>query len=148
MYMLHHTGQPRLYQHQAHASHLAHLVCLMHRFGGFCGGIDCFDASALRMSPAEAAATDPQQRVLLELALLALADADSSPKTPTGTPPAVHGAKSAVKRSPAVAKRTCHTPKHLCAWVPATGPGKGVLLTAIYKHLISLCCLALTCAHF
>jgi len=36
------------------------------------------------MSPAEAAATDPQQRVLLELALLAMADAGAAPAAPTG----------------------------------------------------------------
>lgn len=42
------------------------------------------------MSPAEAAATDPQQRVLLELALLALADTGGAPASPTGALPAHH----------------------------------------------------------
>jgi len=36
------------------------------------------------MPPAEAAATDPQQRMLLELALLAMADAGAAPAAPTG----------------------------------------------------------------
>ena len=45
------------------------------RFGGFCSGIDLFDAALFRMSPAEAAATDPQQRILLEEAHAALHDA-------------------------------------------------------------------------
>ncbi len=38
----------------------------VHRFGGLCDGVDMFDAALFRMSPAEAAATDPQQRILLE----------------------------------------------------------------------------------
>lgn len=36
------------------------------RFGGFCSEVDTFDAALFHMSPAEAAATDPQQRILLE----------------------------------------------------------------------------------
>ena len=38
----------------------------MLRFAAFADGIDCFDATAFRCGPGEAAAMDPQQRVLLE----------------------------------------------------------------------------------
>ncbi|MBS2967015.1 type I polyketide synthase, partial [Actinocrinis puniceicyclus] len=43
--------------------------------GGFLNGIDQFDADFFRMSPREAAGTDPQQRLALELAWQALEDA-------------------------------------------------------------------------
>ncbi len=36
------------------------------RFGAFCGGIASFDPEAFGMAPSEAAATDPQHRLLLE----------------------------------------------------------------------------------
>ena len=38
----------------------------MLRFAALADGIDCFDATAFRCGPGEAAAMDPQQRVLLE----------------------------------------------------------------------------------
>ena len=38
------------------------------RFGGWVDGVNEFDAEAFRMPSAEAAAIDPQARVLLELA--------------------------------------------------------------------------------
>lgn len=121
VYILGHIRTVSLVQRQAHVLHLSHLVCLiMHSFGGFCGGLDSFDATALRMSPAEAAATDPQQRVLLELALLALADADSIPNPPTGKSPAVHDAKTAVKHLSATAKRNYHTHTQASPCVGAT----------------------------
>jgi len=44
----------------------------MLRFAALADGIDCFDAGAFRTGPAEAAAMDPQQRVLLEQAYSAL----------------------------------------------------------------------------
>lgn len=47
------------------------------RFGGFCQGVDEFDANMFRLAPAEAAATDPAQRVLMEQTLQALNDAAS-----------------------------------------------------------------------
>ena len=43
--------------------------------GGFVDGVDRFDAGFFRMSPREAADTDPQQRLALELAWLGLEDA-------------------------------------------------------------------------
>ncbi|MET8861727.1 SDR family NAD(P)-dependent oxidoreductase [Nonomuraea sp. NPDC004580] len=45
------------------------------RLGGFIDGVDEFDAEFFRHSPREAARTDPQQRVLLEVAWEALEDA-------------------------------------------------------------------------
>ena len=38
----------------------------MLRFAALADGVTCFDAAAFRVGPAEAAAMDPQQRVLLE----------------------------------------------------------------------------------
>src|ERR671910_1725256 len=43
--------------------------------GGFVDGIDRFDADFFRVSPREAADTDPQQRLALELAWQGLEDA-------------------------------------------------------------------------
>lgn len=45
------------------------------RFGGFLSAVDEFDAQFFGMSPREAAATDPQQRIVLEVGLEALEDA-------------------------------------------------------------------------
>ena len=50
-------------------------VCVGCRFGGFCQDVDNFDAELFRFAPAEAAATDPAQRVLMQQTLLALSDA-------------------------------------------------------------------------
>ncbi|RKT87434.1 phthiocerol/phenolphthiocerol synthesis type-I polyketide synthase C/ansamitocin polyketide synthase A/epothilone polyketide synthase D [Saccharopolyspora antimicrobica] len=49
------------------------------RRGRFLSGIDLFDAERFAISPAEAASMDPQQRVLLEVAVRALADAGLDP---------------------------------------------------------------------
>ena len=48
------------------------------RHGAFCGGMECFDAGAFRMSRPEAIATDPQQRLLMERLALAVADASAT----------------------------------------------------------------------
>ena len=50
---------------------------MMCRFGGFCTGVEAFDAEMFRFAPAEAAATDPAQRKLMEQTALALSDAAS-----------------------------------------------------------------------
>ncbi|MEM6926784.1 MAG: polyketide synthase, partial [Myxococcota bacterium] len=47
--------------------------------GGFLDAITDFDASAFSMSPVQAAETDPQQRLMLEVALEALEDARLGP---------------------------------------------------------------------
>src|SRR5262249_24893844 len=47
--------------------------------GGFMHDADAFDASFFRISPAEARRTDPQQRILLELAWACLEDAGILP---------------------------------------------------------------------
>jgi acyl transferase domain-containing protein len=44
----------------------------MLRFAALVDGVDMFDAAAFRIAPAEAAAMDPQQRILLEQAYSAL----------------------------------------------------------------------------
>lgn len=45
------------------------------RFGGFCTDINLFDAKFFRLSATEAAALDPQQRILMEETRQALASA-------------------------------------------------------------------------
>lgn len=52
------------------------------RFAAFIPGVETFDAPLFRIPPAEAAAIDPQGRILLEQTHLALRDAESS----TGAP--------------------------------------------------------------
>ncbi|WP_237525276.1 type I polyketide synthase, partial [Streptomyces sp. SID4985] len=59
------------------------------RRGGFLDGIADFDAAFFGISPREAAATDPQQRLALELAWEALEDAGIVPDTLRGSRTAV-----------------------------------------------------------
>ncbi|MEU5987373.1 SDR family NAD(P)-dependent oxidoreductase [Spirillospora sp. NPDC047418] len=53
--------------------------------GGFIDGIDRFDAEFFEMSPREAAAADPQQRLMLELGWEALEDARIVPASLSGS---------------------------------------------------------------
>ncbi|HEY8208013.1 MAG TPA: amino acid adenylation domain-containing protein [Myxococcaceae bacterium] len=59
------------------------------RWGGFLEGIDRFDAAFFGISPREAERMDPQQRILLELAWEALADAGLDAQALRGTPAGV-----------------------------------------------------------
>ncbi len=48
------------------------------RFGGFCSGVDMFDEKLFRLTPIEASAMDPQQRILLEETQAALGNASGN----------------------------------------------------------------------
>ncbi|MBP2337565.1 acyl transferase domain-containing protein [Saccharothrix coeruleofusca] len=59
------------------------------RYGAFLDGVGEFDAGFFGISPREAAATDPQQRLVLELAWEALEDAGTRPADLAGSHTAV-----------------------------------------------------------
>ena len=54
------------------------MALLLCRFGGFCSNVHHFDSSLFRLAGAEAAALDPQQRILLEETFSAMHDAESN----------------------------------------------------------------------
>lgn len=55
------------------------------KYGGFIDDADAFDASFFRISPAEAQITDPQQRILMELAWSCMENANILPEQLKGT---------------------------------------------------------------
>ncbi len=55
---------------------LVDMGCGAGRFGGFCPDVETFDADIFRFPPAEAAATDPAHRILMEQTMTALFDAE------------------------------------------------------------------------
>src|SRR5262249_11320994 len=55
------------------------------RWGGFLDGVDQFDAALFGISPREAQHMDPRQRILLETAWEALADAGQAPERLSGS---------------------------------------------------------------
>ncbi len=59
------------------------------RWGGFIDGVDLFDRSLFDMSPGAAAVTDPQQRILLEVAWAAFEDAGIDIASIAGSPTGV-----------------------------------------------------------
>ena len=79
---------------KAYPSWSSTFMWLCCRFGGFCDNVDSFDAELFRFSPAEAAATDPAQRILMEQTLLALSDAATRLGTDVDSFTGTHSAKS------------------------------------------------------
>ncbi|UJR87253.1 MULTISPECIES: beta-ketoacyl synthase N-terminal-like domain-containing protein [Sandaracinus] len=55
------------------------------RWGGFVDQVDCFDAEAFGITPAEAAQMDPQQRLVLEQSFRAIESAGMRPSALAGT---------------------------------------------------------------
>ncbi|MFB7615013.1 SDR family NAD(P)-dependent oxidoreductase, partial [Kitasatospora sp. NPDC056181] len=55
------------------------------KWGGFLTDVDAFDAAFFRLSPLEAESTDPQQRIMLELAWSCIEDAAVRPEALAGT---------------------------------------------------------------
>ncbi|MFD9802619.1 type I polyketide synthase, partial [Streptomyces sp. NPDC059071] len=79
------NGRDAIAEPPADRPHLATLPDGSPRPGGFLPRVDTFDAEFFGISPREAAATDPQQRLVLELAWEALEDARIVPATLAGT---------------------------------------------------------------
>nr|WP_268251644.1 type I polyketide synthase [Streptomyces xanthochromogenes] len=99
--------------------------------GGFLDGVGDFDASFFAVSPREATAMDPQQRIVLELAWEALEDAGIVPASLRGTDTAVFVGTLRDDYSNLVYQRgtdalTQHT---------MTGLNRGVIANRVSHHL-------------
>ena len=70
------------------------------RCAGFVAGVDRFDAGCFGMPAAEALATDPQQRVLLEEAASAVASAPGGMRSWAGSLAGEPAVSCAINRSP------------------------------------------------
>lgn len=76
---------------------LGHSIRGMVEHSGLCAGVDEFDATLFRVSAAEAAAMDAQQRLLLEVSheVITAAGARAAEPRAKGCPPAQHRAHPA-----------------------------------------------------
>ncbi|MFC9324588.1 SDR family NAD(P)-dependent oxidoreductase [Kitasatospora sp. NPDC057015] len=96
------------------------------RAGGFLDQVDGFDPEFFGISPAEAAAADPQQRLVLELAWEALEDAGVLPRTLAGRPAGVFVGSIASDYATLVAQAPAAVTRHTL-----TGLNRGLIANRI-----------------